>query len=92
MSTSDQFGVTWEGTDNQIGDSGREVELNLFLIPVIHDVDSWPDAAVSSLGVVRKAAQQALGIISSEVGTRESDAIEGFGARGGIRSDKLQLN
>jgi monoamine oxidase len=30
VSTSDQFGVTWEGTDNQIADSGREVELNLF--------------------------------------------------------------
>jgi monoamine oxidase len=28
--TSDQFGVTWEGTDNQISDSGRDVELNLF--------------------------------------------------------------
>ena len=30
VSTSDRFGVTWEGTDNQIADSGREVELNLF--------------------------------------------------------------
>lgn len=28
--TSDLFGVTWEGTDNQIAERGKEVELSLF--------------------------------------------------------------
>jgi hypothetical protein len=28
--TSDQFGVTWEGTDNRIAEPGKDVELSLF--------------------------------------------------------------
>jgi monoamine oxidase len=30
LSTSDEFGVTWEGTDNQIAAPGEDVELSLF--------------------------------------------------------------
>ena len=30
LSTSDEFGVTWEGTDNQIAAPGQDVELSLF--------------------------------------------------------------
>src|SRR5262249_30700291 len=42
-STSDRFGVTWEGTDNQIGPPGRDVELSLFAgsLAARRALDEW---------------------------------------------------
>jgi monoamine oxidase len=42
-STSSRFGVTWEGTDNQIAPPGRDVELSLFAGgPVAQEaLDRW---------------------------------------------------
>lgn len=62
VATSDQFGVTWEGTDNQIGDSGRDVELNLFAGSTVAQqaIDAYNSGG---LGEVQKFYQARIGAV-----------------------------
>jgi monoamine oxidase len=62
VATSDQFGVTWEGTDNQIADSGREVELNLFAGSAVAQeaLDAYKSGG---LGAVQKFYEARIGAV-----------------------------
>lgn len=60
--TSDQFGVTWEGTDNQIADSGRDVELSLFAGSAVAQqaLDAYSSGG---LGGVQKFYEERIGAV-----------------------------
>ncbi|MDN5003572.1 flavin monoamine oxidase family protein [Bradyrhizobium sp. GCM10027634] len=66
-STSSQFGVTWEGTDNQIGPPSRPVELSLF---------AGSGAAKNALKHYKPGDQSAVDAFYAK---RISEVYEGYG-------------
>lgn len=51
--TSSRFGVTWEGTDNQIAPHGREVELSLFAggTPAHSAIEEWQHGGKTAVDI-----------------------------------------
>jgi monoamine oxidase len=73
--TSDSFGVTWEGTDNQIAPLGSEVELSLFAgaLPAQAALKEWNSGGQASVDKFYDVKIGAVypGYVASVAGKRE---------------------